>query len=246
MKQVPSDSAFELSRDFQDKAEAADALSYRRVRMDITHHVPGFPHLVEKSTRQIYDRVDTGLYDLVILRAALENPQLAVYLIPYLSAGRCEQPVPGNLDVIKGRVMRQFNLAALPKPMHAAELKNLIRRTDDEMDGRLQYLKDFPAELAFSFVGESDIGNIGRLEKSPDTRYLSRSKKMLMDWLVKPVGDENPAPLQASAPLQRVEFTLGPVASRELDDARRKVDDALNQGRQIITLDNRGLKLALI
>ena len=244
MKQA--DTAFRLSRDFQDKAEDADALSYRRMRMEITHHIPGFPHLLEKSTRQFYDRIETGLYDLVILRAALENPLLAVHLIPYLGAERSEQPLPGQLNAIRDRVKRQFNLAALPRPLGEKELKNLLRQTDGEMDLRLDYLKNFPAAFSFSFAGESDISNIGRLESSPDTRYLPRAKKMLTDWLVKPVGDKDSQPLQAGAPLQSVKFSLSPVRPRHLEEARNQVDDALNQGRRIVMQADRSVKLVLL
>ncbi|MGZ9109211.1 MAG: hypothetical protein ACXW4B_10385 [Micavibrio sp.] len=245
MKHAANNTEFKLSRDFQVKAEAADIQSYRIVRMEITHHIPGFPHLLEKLPHQLYDRVETGLYDLVILRAALENPLLAVHLLPYLSGERSEQPVPGELNAIRNRVKRQFNLAALPKPMHEKELANLLRRTDAEMDLRLQYLKDLPQEFGFSFAGESDISNIGRLESSPDTRYLPLTKKMLSDWLVKPVGEKDPQPLQASAPLQSVQVSLSPVRARDLDDARRRVDDVLNQGRRIVALDDRKMKLVL-
>lgn len=231
-----------LSRVFQDKAAEAEALSYRRVALTIVHHAPGHPQILQETAQRHYDRLEIGLHDLVILRAALEYPQMAFNLIAFLNPLPSAQPVPGSLNAIKEKVREQFNLQAKPGLLSSAESRKLLRRTESELDRRLDFLRNFPAELVFSFAGHSDHDNVARLTTAENFRYLPLTRRFLRDWLVAPAA--NDAPKQAEAPLDSVRATVVPVLGR-LDEARSLVAENLNPGRKIITIEAQKVTLAL-
>lgn len=240
MLKKPDHTAFDLSRDFRDKAETADALSYRVVRMDITYHVPSFPHLLETRPHQIYDRLDIGLEDLVVTRAIIENPAMAGYLLPYLAMRPTPQPVKGDMEAIKFRTRDIFNVMAGVQARED-ERRYLIARTDAEMDLRLDYLKDVRESFTVDFGPAQAVDHLARLEAMPETKFLPGLKHYFSNWMFKPVAnithpEDEPAPRQAQAPLNIVAVALGRIVQEEtLRKARLFVDDTLNEGRRIIT-----------
>ena len=205
--------AFDLSRDFRERAELADKLSYRQLHLKITYHAPGFPHLLETRPHKIYDRVEIGLDDLVVARAIFENPVLAGWFLPYLGTQPAPQPGKGDLDGLKNQARRIFNILSAPTAARDSELKYLIERSDAEMDLRLDYLKEMTARFSVDFAGRADTDNIARLETLPETKFLPALKQYFANWMFRPVAniiqpDGEPVPRQAQAPLNGVVIAL--------------------------------------
>lgn len=233
---------FDLSRDFRERAERADSLSYRQLHLKITYHVPGFPHLLETRSHKIYDRMDIGLDDLVVARDILENPEMATFFMPYLGSRPAPQPVQGNLNDLKNQLRRIFHLSAAAGSWNESELKHLIERSDAEMDKRLDYLKDVKSRFSVDFFGRPDTDNIARLDALPETKFLPVLKQYFANWMYRPVAnilkpDGEELPRQAQAPLN-----VAVVALETLDDpgdlrkARLYVDDRINQGRRVVVV----------
>lgn len=236
--------AFDLSRDFRERAEMAERMSYRRLNLNITYHAPGFPHLLETRPHRLYDRVEIGLDDLVITRVILENPALAAFFLPYLDPHPAPQPGKGDLDALKNQARRIFNIMASSAAARESELKYLIERSDVEMGLRLDYLKDMKEQFRVDFFGRGDTDNIVRLDALPETKFLPALKQYFANWMYRPVAnilnpDDAEMPLQAQAPLNEVVIALETLAEREgeLQKARLFVDDCLNHGRRIIRVE---------
>lgn len=243
MAKTPEKPAFDLSRDFRERAEQADCLSYRKLDLKITYHVPGFPHLLETRPHKIYDRVEIGLDDLVMTRAILENPAMATFLLPYLGHQPSPQPGKGDLDDLKNQARRLFNLLSGPGSKRDGELKHLIERSDAEMDVRLDYLKELKSQFAVEFFGRPDPDNIARLDALPETKFLPTLKQYFANWMYRPVAnilkpDGEDLPRQAQAPLNLAAVALVTLENQEeLRKARLYVDDCINQGRRLVLAD---------
>ncbi len=235
--------AFDLSRDFRVRAEQADSLSYRKLHLSITYHAPGFPHLLETHPHKIYDRFEIGLDDLVVTRAILENPAMAIFLMPYLDPRPVPQPGKGSLDDLKNQACRLFNLFSGPGARRDSELRYLIERSDAEMDMRLDYLKDMKSEFAVDFFGRPDTDNIARLDALPETKFLPTLKQYFANWMFRPVAnilkpDGEELPRQAQAPLNLANVAVEKLADQEdLRKARLYVDACINQGRRLVLAD---------
>jgi hypothetical protein len=233
MTQKKQKTEFTLSRDFQDCAELAHRHSYRKVTIDVTHHAPHYPHVLDKTPIRLYDRIETGLYDLVIMRSVLENPGMAQYFMPYLS------PRPDVLPDCHLRLMECFH-AASSRGMKGPEKQHWITQTNDALEKIESALENFPKQFDLSFAGRSDVDNVGMLEADGQMKILPRCRGALQDWLMKPVpGSEQglvgPVPLQASAPLHAARINVADIRrDQAFEDAKRRVQGAGGRGPLIL------------
>ena len=213
-----------ISRDFQNCAERIDRDSYRKVVLNVTHHAPGFPHVLERTSIRIFDRVETGLYDLMVLRAVLENPSMGPFLMPYISAQ--SKIMPG----CQSRLRAQYNMVP-PSPvfmMDSSEITHWLKRTEIELEGLGGLNLAFPKTFAVKFAGRNDVDNIAALESGAQSKYLPRTRKTLQDWIIAPADGQNAPPRQAEAPLHAAQIKLAPVTkAKDLEDARKRVSPNL-------------------
>jgi hypothetical protein len=233
MTQKKQKTEFTLSRDFQDRAQLVHRHSYRKVTIDVTHHAKGYPHILEKTPIRLYDRIETGLYDLVIMRSVLENPGMAQYFMPYLSR---------RTDVLPdchARLRDSFN-AGSANAMKAPERQYWIGKTDEALGAIETALEKFPVQFDLSFAGRSDVENVGMLEADSQMKILLRSKGALQDWLVTPVagseqGIVGPVPLQASVPLHSARVSIAEIRREQaFEDAKRRVQDVGGRGPLVL------------
>lgn len=233
MTQEKQKTEFTLARDFQDRAELAHRRSYRKVTIDVTHHVPHYPHVLDKTPIRLYDRIETGLYDLVVMRSILENPGMAQYFLPYLS------PRPDVLPDCRLRLMECFHAAA-SRVMKGPEKQHWMNRTNDVLGKIETALEKFPKLFDLSFAGRSDADNVGMMEADSQMKSLPRCRGALQDWLVKPVpgseqGLAGPVPLQSSAPLYAARITVADIRrDQAFEDAKRRVQCAGGRGPLIL------------
>lgn len=233
MTQKKQKTEFTLARDFQDRAELVHRNSYRKVTIDVTHHVPHYPHVLDKTPIRLYDRIETGLYDLVVMRSILENPGMAQYFLPYLS------PRAEILPDCRLRLVDCFN-ASSSRVMRGPEKQYWIAQTNEAL-GRIETeLEKFPKLFDLSFAGRSDVDNVGMLEAEAQMKVLPRSRGALQDWLMKPVpgseqGIVGPVPLQSSAPLHAARVHVIEIRREQaFDEARRRVQEAGGAGPLIL------------
>lgn len=233
MTQKKPQAEFTLSRDFQDRAEQVHRQTYRKVTMDVTHHAPGFPHVLDKTAIRLYDRIETGLYDVVIMRSVLENPAMAQYFLPYLSTRN------DVLPDCRIRLTDCFQTAS-KRGMKAAETRHWVGKTNDALAEIESALVAFPKNFALSFAGRNDVDNIGMLESHAQMKILPRSRGALQDWLVVPVAGSSKSlvgaqPLQASAPLHCANITVADIRrDQAFEDAKKRIQDAGGQGPLIL------------
>ncbi len=182
-----SDIPFTLSSDFQSLAVATDAASYKMVIADVFYHMPDHPHLVREFTVQMYDKLDLNIEDLIIIQAAMENPDLASHLLKYLSHQRA-------VDLSQEQIhhLHKKNNAKYAGSDDAdAASETMVQDIKDKVAKALVRRFEFASELGSykrphtfqaNFSGMTTAASMANIDMHPDTRVLKKLRAFLKHW----------------------------------------------------------------
>jgi uncharacterized protein Usg len=205
---------FRLTEEFVELAHATLAASHKLVSVQATFHMPDNPHILQVFEMQMYDRLKTGVDDLMLIRAALDNPQHAQAMLRHLNKVGLKDIAPEQLGFIEQKVAKAFK--GQDKDDNAAQnaVDRLKERTETALATRLRFAvnTDFNVRLNFKNAAADRMN----LEFAPETRYFERLKPFLQHWIDKMEG-----------PLHTVDLEVRPlVSTQELAEAAKHVDDA--------------------
>lgn len=223
-----------LASDFHALAMAADAASYKHLHVDILFHMPDQPGLLQRFSLQMHDKLDLAVEQIIIIRAALENPNLATHLLGYVSAHRAEELLPGQIEHITKKVQASHagqddEDAAMPE-----EIEKLKDRTTQALLDRISFSRDTNLSFKAVFEGATDQENIANIEMAPETRYLMRLRSLLETWC-----------LELDGPLHSVNVYARDIGmSHELEEAVSAVADSSAKSGRIQVVERRMVKPA--
>lgn len=163
-----------LSPEFQRKATAAYSLSYREVGLDVIYQKPDAVDMVQESAFVMSDQIEAGLDSLVIVRAALENPDLRSALYPYIREMAQNGPLRGMTET------PQINLDDFDLYPSKRSDGSFLKDTEEFLTAALDRLKAFPTSLRFDF---RDIASRqGRIVPSREDNYQHHSWAGDVPW----------------------------------------------------------------
>lgn len=205
-----------LSHDFASSVIAADRRAHKLVAADIYYHLPDTPHILQNYMFQAYDKVDVDLERLIIIRAALENPDLTPALIRHLNSGtelweqqRARRTVQSLSEIY----------SADESIMESVIEKNLCR-TDAALARRATFIKNFDS-FKVNFEHGTDAQNLAQLVFSPETKYLGRLQSFLKFWTT-----------HLNAKLHSVNVTITEIpTTSEIEEAAQHVQEAKGRAK---------------
>ncbi len=173
-------SLLSVSDHFLQVAAAAGVASYKHLAMEVTFELPDSPGIVSSYAWSTYDRLDIGLEPIILIRAALENPELAPLLLKDLEQGS-HDVIPGQLAHIRDKIEQIFHGVDNGDAASQQALEQMKRKTETELDRRLNFANlDFSCKL--DFTQGNDQKNIALMKADARTRYLGKVMGLVTHW----------------------------------------------------------------
>jgi uncharacterized protein Usg len=205
---------FRLTEEFMELAQATLAASHKLVSLQATFHMPDNPHILQVFEMQMYDRLKTGVDDIMLIRAALDNPQHAQAMMRHLDKVGLKDVAPEQMRFIEQKVAEGFKGRKNEDAAALEAIDRLKERTEKALATRLRFAvnTEFNVRLNFKNAAADRLN----LDFAPETRYFERLKPFLQHWIDKMDG-----------PLHTVDLDVRPIGSYdELKEAAKHVDDA--------------------
>ena len=216
MDEQNGDVSFELSDEFVQRVKAVDALAHRAMQVQILFHMPDNPHVLQLFEWHMYDRLNIGLEQLCLIRAALENPNLAPFLIRYMNG---DSPLGSTPEQTQRAhlIEKLVQLTGSEGDGVSTGIESLLMdRTDEALEARFNFVTREQLSFGLNFEGQSDAQSLANLMFSPETAYFKRLGRLLRHW-IKELGE---------APLHSVQVVTRRIPNKEeLAEAARHTSD---------------------